>query len=274
MAGLDRPARAGLVAAERLQERFSGHVGDDGGARDLDAPAGHATTHPRRTAGVRRRRAPASCTTGSPSSSSRTATSSTVEPPRGRRCRAAHAWSLGAGSPSVELADGSCSPPTQIVDVAARRRRPVHRRGGLMLLRLLRSTSRRTAAWLAAVVVLQFVGVVAMLYLPSLNADIIDNGVATGDTGYILRTGAMMLGGLAGADRLLGRRRLLRRPHRDGASAATCARRSSTGSARSPTREVAAVRRAVADHPQHQRRAAGADAGADDLHDRGRPRRS
>ena len=32
------------------------------------------------------------------------------------------------------------------------------------------------------------------LYLPSLNADIIDNGVITGDTGYILRIGAIMLG--------------------------------------------------------------------------------
>ncbi len=41
--------------------------------------------------------------------------------------------------------------------------------------------------------VLQFVGVVAMLYLPSLNADIIDKGVATGDTGYIMRTGGLML---------------------------------------------------------------------------------
>jgi ATP-binding cassette subfamily B protein len=33
-----------------------------------------------------------------------------------------------------------------------------------------------------------------MLYLPSLNAQIIDKGVATGDTGYIVRTGALMLG--------------------------------------------------------------------------------
>ncbi|GAB2873448.1 ABC transporter ATP-binding protein [Myroides odoratimimus subsp. xuanwuensis] len=32
-----------------------------------------------------------------------------------------------------------------------------------------------------------------MLYLPSLNADIIDNGIARGDTGYILRVGAVML---------------------------------------------------------------------------------
>ncbi|MCO6503014.1 MAG: ABC transporter ATP-binding protein, partial [Acidimicrobiales bacterium] len=33
----------------------------------------------------------------------------------------------------------------------------------------------------------------AALYLPSLNADIIDNGVARGDTGYILRVGGWML---------------------------------------------------------------------------------
>lgn len=33
----------------------------------------------------------------------------------------------------------------------------------------------------------------AALYLPSLNADIIDNGVTKGDTGYILSTGGMML---------------------------------------------------------------------------------
>ncbi len=33
----------------------------------------------------------------------------------------------------------------------------------------------------------------ASLYLPTLNADIIDKGVATGDTGYIWRTGAFML---------------------------------------------------------------------------------
>lgn len=42
-------------------------------------------------------------------------------------------------------------------------------------------------------VALQFVATMAALYLPSLNADIIDNGVAAGDTGYITRTGAVML---------------------------------------------------------------------------------
>jgi ATP-binding cassette subfamily B protein len=47
---------------------------------------------------------------------------------------------------------------------------------------------------LAYVVALQFVGTVMALYLPSLNADIIDNGVVNGDTGYIIRVGAVMLG--------------------------------------------------------------------------------
>src|SRR3954451_3513268 len=46
---------------------------------------------------------------------------------------------------------------------------------------------------LIVVVTLQFVGTVMALYLPSLNADIIDHGVITGDTGYIVRTGAVML---------------------------------------------------------------------------------
>jgi ATP-binding cassette subfamily B protein len=62
-----------------------------------------------------------------------------------------------------------------------------------MLYRLLRERLVPYRKLLWAVVVLQFIGVVAMLYLPSLNADIIDQGVATGDTGYIVRTGAMML---------------------------------------------------------------------------------
>ena len=46
---------------------------------------------------------------------------------------------------------------------------------------------------LVLVVVLLLVQSLANLYLPELNADIIDNGVATGDTDYILRTGGVML---------------------------------------------------------------------------------
>ncbi|HET8602680.1 MAG TPA: ABC transporter ATP-binding protein [Marmoricola sp.] len=63
-----------------------------------------------------------------------------------------------------------------------------------MLLRLVRTHLRPYRSWLALIVLLQFVGTVAALYLPSLNADIIDNGVITGDIGYIVRTGAIMLG--------------------------------------------------------------------------------
>ena len=41
---------------------------------------------------------------------------------------------------------------------------------------------------------LQLVATIAALFLPSLNADIIDNGVVRGDTAYILETGLVMLG--------------------------------------------------------------------------------
>jgi ATP-binding cassette subfamily B protein len=63
-----------------------------------------------------------------------------------------------------------------------------------MLMRLLRGHLRPYRRPLLAVVGLQLVSTVASLYLPSLNADIIDRGVATGDTGYIMRTGGWMLG--------------------------------------------------------------------------------
>jgi ATP-binding cassette, subfamily B, multidrug efflux pump len=62
-----------------------------------------------------------------------------------------------------------------------------------MLLRLLRVHLRPYVGPLTAVVLLQLVGTIASLYLPTLNADIIDNGVAKGDTDYILSTGGIML---------------------------------------------------------------------------------
>ena len=46
---------------------------------------------------------------------------------------------------------------------------------------------------LLAVMVFQFVQSMASLSLPTLNADIINKGVAKGDTAYILSTGALML---------------------------------------------------------------------------------
>lgn len=58
---------------------------------------------------------------------------------------------------------------------------------------VLRAYLRPYTNLLYAVVVLQLLGTIALLYLPSLNADIIDRGVANGDTDYILRTGGWML---------------------------------------------------------------------------------
>jgi ATP-binding cassette subfamily B protein len=46
---------------------------------------------------------------------------------------------------------------------------------------------------IVGVVVFQLAQSIASLYLPSLNANIIDNGVATGDSGYILMVGGTML---------------------------------------------------------------------------------
>src|SRR2546426_2009228 len=46
---------------------------------------------------------------------------------------------------------------------------------------------------LVLVVVLAFVQAMANLYLPNLMADIVDNGIVKGDTGYIWRTGGIML---------------------------------------------------------------------------------
>ena len=49
--------------------------------------------------------------------------------------------------------------------------------------------------WLLACVLLfQFIAALAALYLPTLNASIIDEGVATGNTGFIWSTGVTMLG--------------------------------------------------------------------------------
>jgi ATP-binding cassette subfamily B multidrug efflux pump len=62
-----------------------------------------------------------------------------------------------------------------------------------MLIRLVRSHLRPYGRNLTAVIVLQLIGTIASLYLPSLNADIIDNGVAKGDTDYIMRAGGWML---------------------------------------------------------------------------------
>ncbi|MFD9687681.1 ABC transporter ATP-binding protein [Kitasatospora sp. NPDC059146] len=63
-----------------------------------------------------------------------------------------------------------------------------------MLIRLLRAYLRPYSRPITLLVALQLVSTLAALYLPTLNADIIDKGVVTGDTGYILRLGAVMIG--------------------------------------------------------------------------------
>jgi ATP-binding cassette subfamily B protein len=62
-----------------------------------------------------------------------------------------------------------------------------------MLIRLLRLYLRPYRKAITAVALLQLVQTLATLYLPTLNANIIDKGVITGDTHYILRTGGVML---------------------------------------------------------------------------------
>lgn len=62
-----------------------------------------------------------------------------------------------------------------------------------VLLQLLRSYLQPYRQAIRAIVALQLVQTLAALYLPTLNADIIDYGVVRGDTGYIMHTGAIML---------------------------------------------------------------------------------
>ena len=62
-----------------------------------------------------------------------------------------------------------------------------------MLISLVRRHLSGTGGRVLLLLVLQLAATLASLYLPSLNGEIIDNGVATGDTGYIVRHGGVML---------------------------------------------------------------------------------
>lgn len=62
-----------------------------------------------------------------------------------------------------------------------------------MLIRLLRAHLGPYKKPIALLVLLQFLQTCASLYLPTLNADIIDEGVVKGDTGYILSFGGVMI---------------------------------------------------------------------------------
>ena len=131
------------------------------------------------------------------------------------------------------------------------------------LIRLIIRHLRPYTGWVIAVVVFQFVSTLAALYLPSLNAQIIDKGVSTGDTDFIWSTGMTMLlaclvqvataiaGIYFGARTAMAVGRDLRREiYRkvDSLGATRCRQ----------------VRNGHAHHPRHERRAAGADARADD----------
>ena len=72
-----------------------------------------------------------------------------------------------------------------------------------MLIRLLRAYLAPYQRPIAGLLVLSLAGTMAALLLPSLNAAIIDEGVAKGDTDYIWRTGGIMLAVTRGAGRLL-----------------------------------------------------------------------
>ncbi|HZC31773.1 MAG TPA: ABC transporter ATP-binding protein, partial [Candidatus Bathyarchaeia archaeon] len=59
---------------------------------------------------------------------------------------------------------------------------------------LLRTYLRPYTAQLVLVMGLLLIQAIGNLYLPDLNADIINNGVAKGDNNHILSTGGLMLG--------------------------------------------------------------------------------
>ncbi|MGW1720999.1 ABC transporter ATP-binding protein [Streptomyces sp. NPDC002156] len=63
-----------------------------------------------------------------------------------------------------------------------------------MLIRLLRTYLQPYKKPIGLLVLLQLLQTCATLYLPTLNADIIDDGVVKGDTGHILTLGSLMIG--------------------------------------------------------------------------------
>ena len=129
----------------------------------------------------------------------------------------------------------------------------------MSLRRLLRSHLRPYRKTLWMVVLLQAIQTTATLALPSLSADLINNGVLVGDTGYIWRTGAVMVGFSVvqivfavvavwfGARAAMGFGRDVRRDlfHQVTGYSSSRGRR---------------VRGTVAHHPDHERRPTGADA--------------
>ncbi len=67
----------------------------------------------------------------------------------------------------------------------------------MLLLSLLRGRLRPHRGTIVAILGLQLVQALGLLYLPTINADIVDNGIRHGDTGYILGQGSLMLAAAA-----------------------------------------------------------------------------
>jgi hypothetical protein len=120
-----------------------------------------------------------------------------------------------------------------------------------MLARLLRQHVRPYRRLIAVITALQLISGLASLYLPTLNATIIDDGVAKGDTSTIVHLGAVMLAvsGLAvlcsvggGLFRVAHRDRL--RPRPTVSNLSPCDRPLDAG--------CRPVRRAVVVDPHHQ----------------------
>ena len=63
----------------------------------------------------------------------------------------------------------------------------------MVLVSLVLKHAKPYKVWIAAVFVLQLVSTIAALYLPSLNAQIIDKGISSGNTEFIWSTGMTML---------------------------------------------------------------------------------
>ena len=126
------------------------------------------------------------------------------------------------------------------------------------MIRLLATYLRPYRAPLVLVMALLLVQALANLYLPELNADIINNGVAKGDTDYILQTGAVMLGvtivlGIVSIIAVYWSAKVSMSFGRDVRGRDLPLGRVVLAGRGQP------LRHGLADHPQHERRAAGPD---------------
>ena len=115
------------------------------------------------------------------------------------------------------------------------------------------------AAMVAATFLLVFLQAMSELYLPTLMADIVDNGIVKGDTDYILRVGGVMLLVAAGRHGLRRRwRSFFSRAGRHRLRPRRAQRGSSRRSQGFSLHEFDTLRHRHADHPHDQRHEPGA----------------